>query len=451
MIYAKPEAENAIIGWLNIGEDKGQLLSAFPEMTAEWFATERGRAIFTAANAIIKGGGVVNGLTLREQLDDTGKLEQAGENDTFALMTHSWNVTESAGQSLGEAYRRRKVAEILTIAEREGLKAGEAMALLKPLADTEKPDKLFEAFSKASIPSTKLKDIGIKKRHSIIGHWFKEADLGFVFAPRGLGKTWFSLSLAAAITGKVTFGPWKVHDHAPVLYVDGEMPCESIEQRINGMGADETFHVLSHESLDHLTGKVLNLTDQEAQDALTRLCLRDGIKLLVLDNLSCLFSGMAEDKADAWELVLPWLLALRRHGIAVVIVAHSGRDSKKMRGTSKREDAAFWIIRLDEAQDDIDLRDGARFISRFTKQRNSPTEEPALEWSFQTDSEGKVNISTKEAEGMAVLIQWVRDGVTSATDIADAMGLSKSQVSKMATRAIEAGRLRKDGREYAVA
>ena len=35
---------------------------------------------------------------------------------------------------------------------------------------------------------------------------------------------------------------------------------------------------------------------------------------------------MRENDADDWEAVLPWLLTLRRKGIAVCIIHHSGRS-----------------------------------------------------------------------------------------------------------------------------
>jgi Mn-dependent DtxR family transcriptional regulator len=41
-----------------------------------------------------------------------------------------------------------------------------------------------------------------------------------------------------------------------------------------------------------------------------------------------------------------------------------------------------------------------------------------------------------------------RDGLTRAEDIAHEMGVSKGYVSKMAKRAIDAGWLRKKGRDY---
>jgi hypothetical protein len=310
---------------------------------------------------------------------------------------------------------------------------------------------LFEALRKGAIPFPSLKGVGIPPRRPIIGEWFYESDLCFVFAPRGLGKTWFSLGLATSIACKAEFGPWKVHDHAPVLYVDGEMPCQSLQERIEGMGGDDELIVLNHESLFHLTGRVLNLTDPKSQQAITRLCLEKGIKVLILDNLSCLFSGMKENEADAWEAVLPWLLDLRRNRIAVAIVAHSGRNGN-MRGTSRREDSAFSVIRLDDVADKgACLKEGARFIARFTKDRNSKIEQPAIEWTFKTGEDGKTAITTKEADGLAMLIEWVRDGLTTPTEIGKEMGLSVGQVSKMAKRGMEAGLLKKDGRGYALA
>jgi hypothetical protein len=449
MSYSRPESEAAIIEWLVSGQDAGRLQSTHKDITPAWFTTGRGRLIFEASRVLAAEGKKVNGLTLSQYLLDMGKMEEAGGPAALTPGNDSWDVTESAVESLRGAYHRRRVAE--TLKDAEGRPASEIREMLKPLEEAEgrRPDGLFEAFSRGTIAFPLLKQVGIPPRRKIVGDWFCEADLSFVYAPRGLGKTWFSLGLASAIVGKATFGPWTIHDHAPVLYVDGEMPLESLEKRIAGMGADDDLKVLNHEGLFHATGKVLNLTDPVAQDAITAICLRDGIKVLILDNLSCLFNGMKENDADQWEQVLPWLLTLRRHRVAVVIVAHAGRNGL-MRGTSRREDAAFSVLKLEEAQSDGTPRDGARFILRFTKDRNSRSEQPATEWTFTTGDDEKVSISTKEADGLAVLIEWVRDGLTSAREISVEMGISPGQVSKLARKAIELGKLRKEGRGYAL-
>lgn len=327
---------------------------------------------------------------------------------------------------------------------------GSASAAEKKEAALQKEKQLVEAFSKSTCSCTQMKEIKIKSRRKVVGDWFREGDLSFLFAPRGLGKTWFSLGLAVAISSKKEFGPWEVYDHAPVLYVDGEMPYESIKERITALGADEDLHVLSHEWLFDQTGEVLNLTDVSAQNAITTHCINLGVKFIFLDNLSCLFNGLRENESDSWELVLPWLLSLRRQGISVFIIAHSGRNGQ-MRGTSRREDAAFSVIRLEEPTDNgIELKDGARFVSRFTKDRNSRVEQPAIEWSFRTDDDGNTWITHKNTDALEALVEWVRDGLTNATDIATEMGLSKGQVSKLAKRAMADGRLVKQGRGYAI-
>ena len=327
---------------------------------------------------------------------------------------------------------------------------GASLAVMKQ-SQQEKKAALYDAFQLSTIPCTELKNIGIPPRRKIVGDWFCESDLGFVFAPRGLGKTWWALGLAVSIVAKDTFGPWKIHDRPSVLYIDGEMPCESLAARISALGGDDSLHVLNHEGLFHKAGGVLNLTDPDAQDAITKMCLEKGIQVIVLDNLSCLFSGIKENDNDAWEAVLPWLLSLRIHRISVLIVAHSNRSGQNMRGASRREDAAFFIVRLDDVPEaGCQQKDGASFVSRFTKNRNSKVEEVPIQWTFLSDDLGQVHILHKEADGLSILIDWVANGLDSASDIAEEMGISKGQVSKMANRAIQAGLLIKNTRKYAL-
>jgi len=309
------------------------------------------------------------------------------------------------------------------------------------------PRSILAAALETSIrPCSALAGLDIPARQRILGEWFMEGDLGFIYAPRGLGKTWLALGLATAIAGGQDFGPWRSGGTRRVLYVDGEMPCEALGARITGMGGRDDLAVLNHEALFHLTGQVLNLADPVAQSVLTERLLADGITVVFLDNLSCLFSGVKENDADAWEAVLGWLLTLRRHRIAAVLVHHSGRNKETMRGTSRREDAAFWVIRLDEVHEE--RREGACFRSRFTKDRNSYSEQSAWEWEFTADAEGFIDVEIRPASNLEVFRQWIEDGLTGAEDIAKEMGISKGTVSKMAKKAMEAGWLTKRGREY---
>jgi RecA-family ATPase len=207
-----------------------------------------------------------------------------------------------------------------------------------------------DALNAAVVTSSELHDLELIPRKNLLGDWFCEGDLGFIFAFRGVGKTWLALAIAQALSTGGKLGDWQALAPVKVLYVDGEMPPDLMRARCEGLRASNAnLEFLNHEILFGRTGKTLNITSREVQQAITGRCVNTLAKILILDNLSTIASGMKENEADSWELVNNWLLDLRRRKIAVVIVHHAGR-SGEMRGTSKREDNVFWIIALDDAK-----------------------------------------------------------------------------------------------------
>lgn len=287
----------------------------------------------------------------------------------------------------------------------------------------------------------------IPKRENLCGTWFRQGDLGFIFGPRGLGKTWLGLDLARGLSEGRPVGPWPIPTARRVLYIDGEMPFDGIRDRDKALRQQSgSLFVLNHEWLFQKTGRVLNLTDPAAQAAVCTLCGEKGFEVVVIDNLSCLFSGMPENDADAWEQVQPWLLTLRRLRVAVVLIHHAGRAGQHMRGTSKREDAAFWVLRLDPVSD---AKVGAAaFISRFTKSRQGEeTELEPLEWLYESEAD-RTRVTYRRISNAELFKQWVRDGLTKCSEIAEEMGITKGSVSKLAKRGEREGWLTIDGRDY---
>ena len=347
--FTDQQSEKIVKEWICEHGTK-QIREEYQDFSQAWLSRDT-KLIWTASEDIEKRGDNPNIITITQELQEAHLLEQVGGAGAILVGHHSWPVVNCAVNKLRFLCQKREASRIGKELSEGLLSYEDALQRLNAVVEASRGHgNLFEALLKGSIAAPCLKDLSLPPRRKLVGEWLCEADLFYVYAPRGLGKTWFSLGLATAIACKSEFGPWKLHDHAPALYVDGEMPCQSLQERLQGLGADEELTVLNHESLFHLTQKVLNLTDPQMQQALTRLCLKKGIKVMILDNLSCLFSGVKENDADAWEAVLPWLLELRRNHIAVGIVAHSGRNGN-MRGTSRREDAAFAVIRLDEACD----------------------------------------------------------------------------------------------------
>lgn len=314
---------------------------------------------------------------------------------------------------------------------------------------TKSKTECLESFKMGTISGAKFLEVQIPSKEIIIEDWLREGEVGFLYAYRGTGKTWLILSLCIAIAEGTALGPWNVPVARPVLYLDGEMAHEDDSKRIVGLCGKipDNLHILNHEVLFHQSGLVMNLANRTHQEIVLTVCLERRIKVLVLDNLSCLFSGVGENEADEWGKVKSWLLELRRHNISPVIVHHTGYDQTRMRGTSSREDAASWVLRLDNKKDDFD-KPGANFISRFTKYRGQ-SRVVDYEWWFEPAGT-LIKVSHGPASRAEILLQWIRDGLTRCEDVAKEMGISKGRASQLANQLIKAGKIRKRGRDYEV-
>ncbi|HXC35841.1 MAG TPA: AAA family ATPase, partial [Candidatus Acidoferrales bacterium] len=140
-------------------------------------------------------------------------------------------------------------------------------------------------FDKAIRSGGGLASVPVPPREPIIGKWFRQGDLGFIYGPRGLGKTWLAMFLARKCAEGSSLGgltEWNVQGVRRVLYVDGEMSIDGIRERDAALsvGPAPGMYYLQHEALFHLTGEVLNLAEPEAQASLLDRCRRDRIEIL---------------------------------------------------------------------------------------------------------------------------------------------------------------------------
>lgn len=343
------------------------------------------------------------------------------------------------------------------------------------------------------ITAAQLSRMVIPRRPALLDRWMCQGDLGYIFAPRGVGKTWMAMALPSAISRRLPLGLWQAGDpapvtadpapapdstessspssslsetpapdaaaqssegqedldpapdpsHVPVLYVDGEMDMKHTQYRSDGL-CMPLGHVcfLHHEHLFELQTRSLNLGDIEDRHCLTSAIVEKGYKVVILDNLSSLACGIDENKGMDYEPLSHWLLELRRRKITVIVIHHAGRNGF-MRGHSKREDACSWILELRDARQDSDP--GARFVSHFAKpSRNTGDPLPDLLWHFTSDEKGNTEVKCELAQVTEYeeFIQHVCEGVQTQADIAEMMDKPKGTISKWATKALNEGRIR---------
>ena len=116
-----------------------------------------------------------------------------------------------------------------------------------------------------------------------------ERSLAMRYAPRGVGKSWLGLSMGLAVAAGESLLRWSAARQRNVLYVDGEMPLVSLQERLReisaGMGSsipNDGFRILAADQIE----RGINLGTEESQQSLDALC--GGLDLLILDNLSTL-------------------------------------------------------------------------------------------------------------------------------------------------------------------
>jgi putative DNA primase/helicase len=157
-------------------------------------------------------------------------------------------------------------------------------------------------------PVVALKSIGFDDflamdappREMLLAPILPEKSLAMLYAPRGIGKTLLALSIGLAVASGSPLLRWNAPRQRRVLYVDGEMPLISLQERLraisdglNGIVPNDGFRVLAANN----TENGLSVGTEIGQRALNPL-LSD-VDLVIFDNLSTLSTNGSESASDA--------------------------------------------------------------------------------------------------------------------------------------------------------
>ena len=237
-----------------------------------------------------------------------------------------------------------------------------------------------DAYYKQSNEISVLRAVGLLEllkmdlppRKHIISPWLPEQGLAMIHARRGVGKTYVALSIALAVASGKSFLRWNVEAPRGVLYIDGEMPAVTMRDRIIRLGTKNDwipkadFKIINPD-LQSNPLSLPNLALKEGQESVNKLLTED-IKLIIVDNISCLVRGTQENEASSWESTQQWALQQRALGRSILFIHHSGKTGLQ-RGTSKREDVLDTVIAL-EPSTNKNNDEGASFKIVFEKARS---------------------------------------------------------------------------------
>lgn len=295
------------------------------------------------------------------------------------------------------------------------------------------PPKALPSISSAVVDLEGLRSMALpeRKRHL---PWLPEGSIMMIYGARGIGKTMLQLSLGVSLASGTSFLKWPVTVPTGVLYVDGEMPLDELKSRITKLMPNQPgmLRFLTSDRVYQSSQRDLVLTSESMRAELDHFWdAHPEIRILILDNISRLFTGINEDKKQEWEPINAWLLRLRHRGLAIVLIHHAGKGGNQ-RGTSGREDALDTVIRL-SLPANYDPKDGCHFELGFTKSRSVKGEDVAPLDVQLEEINGQLRWIYKpiEESNRDQVRRLLQEGVTSQVQISKELGIHKSWVSRL--------------------
>jgi hypothetical protein len=395
------EAEQCLLGAILINNEAfGAIGSIFD---AEDFFELIHQKIFKICEALIGDGKVVSPITVKTFLP--ADLDVAGLtcNQYLARLcaeaTTIINAADYANVVRDLADRRHMIAaaeEVMTTARTAAadvpvkeLAAAATRAFGKLAEDRmsrERNRRLLH--NTRPLTAAEFLKLALPPRERILAPWLPVKGLAMIYSPRGVGKTLFGMASAYAIAAGGTFLGFDAFGKPrKVLYIDGEMPSETMQERLAAIVSafpqqpptDDYFRLLSSDLSEVGLPDLGTAEGQAWMD--TNVC---DAEVLFVDNISTLVRSGKENEAEGWLPVQNWVLAHRRAGRAVVLLHHAGKGGTQ-RGTSRREDVLDTVIAL-RHPGDYSPEQGARFEVHFEKTRGSHGTEARPRTSYCTSN-----------------------------------------------------------------
>jgi hypothetical protein len=179
-----------------------------------------------------------------------------------------------------------------------------------------------------TLTAAEFLNLTLPPRKMILEPWLPEKGLAMIYSPRGVGKTLLGLTSAYAIAVGAAFIGFSAPGPRRVLYIDGEMPARTMQERLSAITkgfdrqppSDEYFRILCADICEFGLPDLATVEGQARIDAEVR-----NADAVFVDNLSTLVRSGKENEAEGWLPIQEWALRHRRAGRSVALLHHAGK------------------------------------------------------------------------------------------------------------------------------
>lgn len=281
-------------------------------------------------------------------------------------------------------------------------------------------------------------------REDLLSPWLKQGESALIYAAPGVGKSMFALSLALAVAGGGKFLDWQAPRPYRVLFVDGEMPMDTIKERTELLlkalpGIDhelirQNLHVFARQFQD-ASVTFPNLATTEGQAELERQAV--GYDLVILDNLSTLANVEDENASKAFQPIVGFLMRMKQLGQGCILIHHSGKKASTYRGSSMLA-TTFEVILGLEKLSGLKAAHGTAFQIKWDKLRAKP-DERIKSWEVWLD-EDHWEFEAAASEEVDILLEALKSGkYVNQKELAEALKWDPSKVTRTKEKAIATG------------
>jgi len=324
-------------------------------------------------------------------------------------------------------------------------------AISHPCPDKESPAEGETTPQLNVVTIHELLSLTLPERESLLHPIILTQSLNMIHSWRGIGKTHVGLAMAFAVSSGGTFLKWYAPTPRGVLYIDGEMPACSLQERLADIAAasdkeplPDFFRIITPDLQE--SGPMPDLSTTEGQ-ALVDSMITPETALIIVDNISCLCRTGRENESESWLPVQGWALRHRACGRSIIFIHHSGKGGAQ-RGNSKKEDALDVVLDLQRPVD-YEPTQGARFEVEIKKGRHLIGEDAeSFEAQLTTGPNGfQVWIYKTVTQSTFDRVVVLANEGLNQTEIAKELDIHKSSVSRHWKHAEAAGLIKTEPKE----
>lgn len=325
-------------------------------------------------------------------------------------------------------------------------------SLLKTLSTPPERDYFKETIFKGGSFKEQLLSHRFEPKRALFGEFWKERELAVLAGQTGIGKSALAMQIAiqiargASLDSLLEDGTQVETPAQTVLFLDCEMDLDDWQNRLRGATIPENLLRFEFD----IDAKVEGDLAQALVSNFKALIDRTGSKVLIIDNISWLFSDLpGRDIHAETSALMKLLLQLRKsEGVAILVVAHTLKGKKNtpftledVAGSSNLQRYLESCFSIAEVQGQESHRYLKQLKSRGRKKKYTSREvavcellesEGVLQLMRREDLDTRENLLlTEERDSKDEIEALLLEGEKSASEIAQELEVSRQYVYKI--------------------